>query len=73
MLDSLMAGMTGGAPSFKSSSSAESAFRGENSLGFDNSGFTVATGGSSATGGAVNWLVIAGLAFAVLLIVKKLK
>lgn len=73
MLDSLMSGMTGGAPSFKSSSNADGlASQGPLSFGFDNSGMTTATGGSKA-GSVVPWYVIAGIAVLSLLALKKLK
>lgn len=60
--------------SLKQSSAAESAFRGENSLGFDNSGMTVSTGSSKAGGGAMpSWAVLALIAFGMLVWLKSHK
>lgn len=68
-----MSGMTGGAPSFKSSSNADGlASQGPLSFGFDNSGWTTATGGSKA-GSGVPWYVLAGLAVLAILALKKIK
>lgn len=53
--------------SLKQSSAAGSAQRGQNSFGFDNSGWTVSTGSSKADGGAMpSWSVLALIAFGML-------
>lgn len=73
MLDGLMQGMAGGAPSFKSASGSDAAARqGNVSLGFDNSGWTTSTG-SSRAGAAVPWYVWAGAAALALLAIRKMK